>query len=576
MGSLNHTSARWSQAVSRFGRDRQGNIAIIFALTMTPILFAVGAAIDYSSASDLRAKLQRATDATNLQLCQTASTTTQAQLTTSATAAMTGYMGTQAYEIATLTQVANPRQITFKTTAIYNTIITKTFGTAFATIPVAADAQCLNPQTQQTFEIALVLDNTGSMNESSGSVSKMDALKSAATNFVNYIYATPKLAQAKISIVPFAAAVAVPTSYRTASWIDQNGKSVFHWDFLKGGAAEANTYASSGVKSRFDVFTQLKTAIPAWDWTGCLESLAYPYNVRDGSPVTYDANSYYVPMFAPDESGPGGSVSHTDPTNNNTVYSVNSYIDDVNSQPGCSSTNATKEDDLTGRSCKYIEIKTPKTSNGYLATGPNAFCTTRPLTRITNNKTLLLNEISAMQPNGSTNIHEGMMWGWRTISPLSVFADGVAYSTANNNKIVILMTDGNNTWYSNSANPTLKSYYSAYGYYNNSDTTTTGAKNPNLRVPAANANISTDDQARAAIDALTQQACTNAKASPANVQIYTIGFSVPSDPIDKQGLSLLQNCASSPSQAFAPNDSASLTDAFQKIADSIGNLRLTQ
>ena len=54
------------------------------------------------------------------------------------------------------------------------------------------------------------LDNTGSMAHASGGVSKMDALKSAATTFVNRVFDDPRIgAYAKISLVPFAAAVAV-------------------------------------------------------------------------------------------------------------------------------------------------------------------------------------------------------------------------------------------------------------------------------------------------------------------------------------------------------------------------------
>ena len=73
---------------------------------------------------------------------------------------------------------------------------------------------------------------------------------------------------------------------------------------------------------------------------------------------------------------------------------------------------------------------------------------------------------------------------------------------------------------------------------------------------------------------MTQAACTNAKA--AGISIYTIGFSVPSDPIDNQGIGLLKGCASAPSQAFVANDSSSLISAFNQIAQSIGALRLTQ
>jgi hypothetical protein len=56
------------------------------------------------------------------------------------------------------------------------------------------------------------------------------------------------------------------------------------------------------------------------------------------------------------------------------------------------------------------------------------------------------------------------------------------------------------------------------------------------------------------MDAKTLQACTNAKAMPNNVTIYTVGLSVSSDPIDAAGLDLLKKCASSPTMAYVAND----------------------
>jgi len=46
-----------------FAQDERGNIAIIFALVLMPLLAGVGAAMDYSKAADVRAHLQAALDA---------------------------------------------------------------------------------------------------------------------------------------------------------------------------------------------------------------------------------------------------------------------------------------------------------------------------------------------------------------------------------------------------------------------------------------------------------------------------------------------------------------------------------
>ena len=553
--------AAWAhlrQAAAKFPSSEGGNIAMIFSMTLVPLIFMAGAAVDYSGAANLKTRLQRATDGANMQLCQMPAISTQAQLTTAAQKYVAAYMDGRPFAIDSVVPTTDPRQIQLTTSANFATKIVKAVNANFAIVPVKASAKCFSQQ--QTFEIALVLDNTGSMANSSGGVSKLQAMKTAATNFVNSVFADPGMAgYTKMSLVPFAATAAVsPGTYRTASWIDLQGKASNHWSFLQGGASAVAAYASSGIRNRFDVFNYLKGTVASWDWNGCFEALPYPLNTQDGSPTSSNLNSYYVPMFAPDESGDGGQYSHT--AGGSTVYSANSYMNDTNG--GCSPTS--DEATRTGQACKYVTVTNPQTSGGL---GPNYSCTTRPITRETTSQSTLTSEISAMTANGNTNIHEGMMWGWRTLSPVSVFADGSPYNKPYNNKVIVLMSDGMNTWNDQPTNY-LKSIYSAYGFFKNPDGSTS-----NSRVPSANAGISTATQSRAAIDALTLEACSNARG--AGLIIYTVGFSVSSDPIDSQGLNVLRQCAGNDSQFFVATDASTIDSVFQRIAQSIGQLRLS-
>jgi hypothetical protein len=162
-----------------------------------------------------------------------------------------------------------------------------------------------------------------------------------------------------------------------------------------------------------------------------------------------------------------------------------------------------------------------------------------------------------MAAAGNTDLLEGFMWGWRTITPNAPFADGRPYSTVNNKKIIILMTDGMNNW--GSASNHNGSIYSPFGFFTN--------KRLDPTHQAANA-----AEARTQLDAKTLLACTNAKAQ--GVTIYSVGFSVPSDPIDAAGLSLLQQCATTPNLAYVANDSTSIVAVFDEIARNIGTLRL--
>ncbi|WP_448040623.1 TadE/TadG family type IV pilus assembly protein [Bradyrhizobium liaoningense] len=52
--------------IRRFVHDRRGNIAVIFALACVPLITAVGCAVDYSRATQTRAKLQAAADAASV------------------------------------------------------------------------------------------------------------------------------------------------------------------------------------------------------------------------------------------------------------------------------------------------------------------------------------------------------------------------------------------------------------------------------------------------------------------------------------------------------------------------------
>ncbi len=555
-----------------FARERGGNVAILFAFLSVPMLMFTGAAIDYGFATRLETKLQAATDATALLLCQTPLTTSNADLNRMAQAAMNGAMGASDLVVDTLAITSNPRQITLTAHKLSTVFFGKVTGTN--RINPGATAQCATP-LPKTFEIALVLDNTGSMAASSGGQSKLQAVQSAATDFVNYVYTNAAFSSAtRVSIVPFAGAVAVdPVTNRYAGWIDQTGKSSLHW-------TNVLSASGSGFASRFDIFAKLQAANSGWGWAGCLETLPYPLNVQDGAPTAANKDSYFVPLFSPDEPGDASSGYRDFSDSSGSYRSYNSYIDDdTSSSGGACPVKGLSYDAALGRACKYTSPRNA-TSNSYLGipNGPNFGCTTRPLLPLTNDTGALKGLINNMAPLGATNIHEGFMWGWRTLSPKSVFAGTstpAAYAPASNasnsttiNKIIILMTDGTNSWSTNASAPTGSLYFAA-GYFQNANDTSA-----NVRLPPNNQNVKDTTSARNALDALTAEACRNAKA--VNIAIYTIGFSVPSDPIDAAGQTLLRNCATNPGQFYLANTSDDLIKAFKQIQASIGALRLTQ
>ena len=159
----------------------------------------------------------------------------------------------------------------------------------------------------------------------------------------------------------------------------------------------------------------------------------------------------------------------------------------------------------------------------------------------------------------------GLQWGWLTLSPNGPFGDGVAYGTAHTDKIIVLLTDGDNTNDAGAdtshANNPNNSIYTGIGYIGQGRLLdSTGA------VVALN---STGTQRRDAIDSRELLLCTNMKAK--NVIIYAIGVGVSS-----HSSTILQACASGADHYYDVTDSAQLTNVFNAIAGSIENLRISQ
>ena len=138
--------------------------------------------------------------------------------------------------------------------------------------------------------------------------------------------------------------------------------------------------------------------------------------------------------------------------------------------------------------------------------------------------------ISNMKALGATSIMSGLGWGLRVLSPTEPFTEGRSYTDEDNTKIVVLMTDGENTYYPNST--FVKSWYGAYGYIWKGHLGTTST---------STSTIVAKENAR------TAAACVNIKA--AGIKVYTLAFNV----TDSTTLNMLKTCASDPAMAFQSN-----------------------
>jgi Putative Flp pilus-assembly TadE/G-like len=59
-------STLFARQIRRFRRNQRGNVVVIFALTLMPVLTALGCAIDYGRANQVRTRLQAAVDAASV------------------------------------------------------------------------------------------------------------------------------------------------------------------------------------------------------------------------------------------------------------------------------------------------------------------------------------------------------------------------------------------------------------------------------------------------------------------------------------------------------------------------------
>src|ERR1043166_9136595 len=97
-------------AAGRFIGAREGNVAVIFALSAIPIISFVGAAIDYTRATAARTSMQAALDSTALMLSKDLSvgTINSSQISTKATAYFNALNNNKDAQSVTITATYTP------------------------------------------------------------------------------------------------------------------------------------------------------------------------------------------------------------------------------------------------------------------------------------------------------------------------------------------------------------------------------------------------------------------------------------------------------------------------------------
>ncbi|MBE7183512.1 MAG: hypothetical protein INR68_03790 [Methylobacterium mesophilicum] len=635
----------------KFWNDRRGQFAVAAALAAMPLFGGLALAIDYADVTRERQAMLNALDAAGI---------------ATAREVLAGASDADAVKYAWNFFAANFPEAKEQETRFDVTLPSNASGGG--TLKIEAEhrfrpyfldtflsllAQAKGPNLMQysaqtevrlknTLEVALALDNSGSMDfTGTGSGKKrIDLLKEAAKQLVDTIAAQGKIMTqvdepVRFSVVPFAASVNVGSDNRSKSWIDKTGYSPvqnenFDWGTMTASAKYAQKVgdlwvargADWGVAqqdqplSRFTLFdmmqrvesTSTKTTCvansngrgctnrqetiynyaPLASWGGCVEARPYPFNVTDEPPSLSKGETLFVPMFAPDETDRSDSSSR--PANNN-------WMPDVST----STTDLTRQRFMP----KYLETGTAVKPAWNLDEGPNAGCSTKPLTKLTDvtaapGLKTIKDAIDAMTPGGATNVTEGLAWGWRTVSSREPFTEGRGDQERGNDKIVIVLTDGANTYYTPStvvaqsysgANYAKggndlagrKSLYSAYGYAGQNYGTTglprifSGVGTGVSKTGFDNANYTK------AMSSHFATLCDNAKAG--NVILMTVALDLDSKKTEEKAQIDALSACSSPSRARKNADGTpaklfwnatgkTLSDDFKSIADELSNLRI--
>ena len=204
-----------------FRADRSGNVAIIFGIAAIPVFGLVGAAVDYSRANAARTAMQVALDAAALMVAKEAANLQSGQVQVKAKKYFDAQFDRPDVRNLNLTfsMVTNaPGDFTVlaEATGYVDTTIAQVIGKN--TIDLRTKAQVR--WGFKALELALALDNTGSMAQKN----KMVELKSAVKLLFSILKSNSKVpGDTKIAVLPFNTVVNVGTEYVDATWMSFSG-----------------------------------------------------------------------------------------------------------------------------------------------------------------------------------------------------------------------------------------------------------------------------------------------------------------------------------------------------------------
>ena len=575
---MSREKAGWLRS---FLKSAHGNVAMMFALALVPLMIGAGVGLDYARAMLVRQQMSEALDAAALAVGSTAGLSQDDALALAKryfnanyTVDQTVY-GTPAVSIGSYNSTGS---VTITASDSMPTVLVKLIG--FNSLTVSTSSNVVWGQTK--LWVALVLDNSGSMSDGDSAGSKMTALKSAANQLLTILQnAASNPGDVQVSIVPFVKTVNVGKTNVSASWVDwsdwdsppitdttnyvyqQSTDAVLHGHPLNTfGPGDACPYdGSAGYKCASSPANDANctggggsdciATIPAsGTYAGYIcpsmqqavnqqqNGLAYHYYNGCWVATTFTGNTVVIATGSSANCDDYPAQGHCGCATTTSVYKgypagTHLCTAETWNMSWVSNGHSSWTGCLMDRKKDYdIANTTPGAANTLFPAENNYFCGlaigTATITPLGYNWTNLSNQVNAMTANGSTNQAIAIAHGWQTLTPGNPY--GAPAVPADTTRYMIVLSDGLNTqdrWW-------------------------------------GDANV-------ASIDAREKSTCDAAKAD--GVIIYAIYINIG----QSSGNSApLVNCASDATKYFSLSTTGAVVTTFQQIAQQITNLRVVK
>ncbi|MCR9193714.1 MAG: pilus assembly protein TadG-related protein [Hyphomonas sp.] len=581
--------------IKNLGRDKSGQVAILFALSIIPIVAVAGFAIDFQQTVKRKAKVQLVMDSAVLaaaRVKQTGASNAEIKLTVQQFMdAQIGGLGGLDCDPTTVTVTENSEEIDASILCEQTTALIKVVGREEMPFRVSSASE----YGIDKVDVAFMFDVSGSMNSSN----RLTNLKAAAKEAIDVLLPAGAPAEliedTRLAMVSYNSMVNAGDFFPEVAGVpatrtyEHTIQPIFTedeltegdlYDELHIGLYDTDTgnlisELGDGAKIKIedwqdDDLTIAVTVSPANTLYGEVESMRLqlrgteyknkndnggPYSLYGGSGIgageAWDMGDFTIRLRAYSENDRQGTKLFDE-----TIAFSLALEDDLEPQEKSYTLTSTcvwerdgadkftdanpvnggylahrqawfiEDSDYSGGG--YWEVGHPNRPNNSTYDGDE--CRDLDPVELTNDRTTLNSYVDSLTAGGWTAGHLGVAWTWYLVAEdwKTVFdgdATPLSYSEPDSAKAVILMTDG---------------AFNAEIYPGQGDS---------------------DDQAR--------DLCDNMKLK--DVKIYAVALNAPDE-----GKSVLSYCATGPDYYFEPETAAELTEAYQKIATSISDLRISK